>query len=288
MASDFYRQAFIRNIGLISEAEQERLRNTCVAIAGLGGVGGLNLVTLARMGFGRFHIADLDTFETVNMNRQYGATAENLGRKKTDVMREVALGINPDIHLEVFEEGVQEENVDAFFRGVDVAVDGIDFFAMESRRMFFNEARKRGIHVVTSGPIGFGTILLTFAPDGMSFDDYFGLSKGMDATDKGIAFAIGVSPKLYARTYIDPGKVNFNQRYGPSVAPAICLSSGLVGIEVLKIVLGRGRVRAAPHYFQFDAYRQIYHRGYLWGGGRNALQVLKRWILKRRFGSAPS
>lgn len=288
MVPDFYREAFRRNIGLVSEAEQERLRNACVAIAGLGGVGGLNLVTLARMGFGRFHIADLDTFETINMNRQYGATTDTLGRKKTDVMGEVALSINPGIDLKVFDEGVQERNLDAFFQGVDVAVDGIDFFAMDSRRLFFNEARKRGIYVVTSGPVGFGTILVVFAPGGMTFDDYFGISERMSPLEKSVAFAVGVAPKLYARRYIDPAKVSFKEGYGPSMAPACCLSSGLVGIEVLNIVLRRRPIRAAPHYFQFDAYRQIYHRGYLWGGGRNPIQVLKRWILKKRFASPPS
>ncbi len=56
-------EAFSRNIGLLTEAEQEKLANATVAIPGMGGVGGIHLITMVRTGIGRFHIADFDTFE---------------------------------------------------------------------------------------------------------------------------------------------------------------------------------------------------------------------------------
>jgi hypothetical protein len=59
-----------------------------------------------------------------------------------------------------------------------------------------------------------------------------------------------------------------------------------VAAEVLKIRLGRGPVRAAPYYFQFDAYRQKFSRGRLWWGNRHPLQRLKRSILERRLKAA--
>ena len=65
-----YDEAFKANRGLISEEEQEKLRNCRVAIAGMGGVGGIHLVTLARLGIGKFTIADPDVFEVANFNRQ--------------------------------------------------------------------------------------------------------------------------------------------------------------------------------------------------------------------------
>jgi len=58
-----YATAFSRNIGWITETEQEVLRNKRVAIAGLGGVGGSHLLTLTRLGIGKFNISDLDIFE---------------------------------------------------------------------------------------------------------------------------------------------------------------------------------------------------------------------------------
>ena len=65
--------AFSRNIGWVTEAEQTSLRQARVAIAGLGGVGGAHLLTLARLGVGRFNISDFDRFEQHNYNRQVGA-----------------------------------------------------------------------------------------------------------------------------------------------------------------------------------------------------------------------
>src|SRR5438034_10656468 len=55
-----YATAFDRNIGWLTDAEQESLRHKRVAIAGMGGVGGFHLTTLARLGVGKFNIADLD------------------------------------------------------------------------------------------------------------------------------------------------------------------------------------------------------------------------------------
>jgi len=81
-----YNHAFSRNIGWLTEDEQQRLRGARVAIAGLGGVGGFHLLTLARLGVGRFNIADLDRFELANFNRQAGASVSSLGRPKVEVL----------------------------------------------------------------------------------------------------------------------------------------------------------------------------------------------------------
>jgi tRNA A37 threonylcarbamoyladenosine dehydratase len=65
-----YSSAFSRNIGWVTADEQAKLRDSRVAIAGLGGVGGPHLLTLARLGVGKFNIADFDRFELQNFNRQ--------------------------------------------------------------------------------------------------------------------------------------------------------------------------------------------------------------------------
>ena len=100
-----YQAAFSRNLGLVTAEEQERLRQTCVAIAGMGGVGGVHLVTLARLGVGAFHLADMDFFEMANFNRQYGATLGTIERSKVDVMSEIVREINSDVKLTCFPGG---------------------------------------------------------------------------------------------------------------------------------------------------------------------------------------
>ncbi|MCE1228355.1 MAG: ThiF family adenylyltransferase, partial [Firmicutes bacterium] len=61
-----YDRAFSRNLGLVSPEEQQRLRQCRVAIAGMGGVGGVEALTFARLGVGKFTIADADAFDVVN------------------------------------------------------------------------------------------------------------------------------------------------------------------------------------------------------------------------------
>ncbi|MBI4376451.1 MAG: ThiF family adenylyltransferase [Elusimicrobia bacterium] len=278
---DLYSQTFARNLGIITEAEQERLRRSRIAIAGMGGVGGYHLTTLARMGIGKFRIADADRFELANINRQYGATRESLGRKKVDVMREIALSINPEIEIETF-PALSLENIARFLDDADLAIDGIDFFAVDDKRLLFRESRSRSVPVITAGPLGFGAILIVFSPQGMLFDEYFGLSDALEADEKIAAFASGIAPKGLHLSYMDLSRVDLKAGTGPALASACALCAAMAGAESLNILLDKSPIWPAPYYFQFDPFRKIFKKGYLFLGGRNPLQRLKRRILLKR------
>lgn len=277
-----YDAAFSRHRGLITPAEQEKLRGSRIAIIGMGGVGGIHLATLARLGIGTFHIADPDCFEVANFNRQYGAKTHTLGRNKAEVMADEARAINPEINLRVFPEAIAAENIDEFLEGVDVLVDGIDFFAIEGRRLVFREARRRGIWAVTAGPLGFSTACLVFSPTGMSFDHYFDIDDSTNRLDQLIAFAVGLAPKATHLKYFDLSQVDMSSGKGPSAALACHLCSGAAAAEVVKILLQRSPIRPAPCFFQFDAYRQVLRKGRLFLGNRHPWQKFKRWYLRRR------
>jgi tRNA A37 threonylcarbamoyladenosine dehydratase len=139
-----YNEAFSRNLGWVTQAEQQTLRHKRVAIAGLGGVGGSHLLTLTRLGIGRFSIADPDRFDLVNFNRQAGASVDTLGERKVDVMSAMARAINPEADIRVFDEGVSAANLDAFLDDVDVYVDGLDFFAFDARSARSRRAVRNG------------------------------------------------------------------------------------------------------------------------------------------------
>lgn len=282
-APDFsYGQAFARHLGLINAEEQARLRRARVAVLGMGGVGGIHLITLTRLGIGAFHVADPDGFEVANFNRQYGANVRTLGRNKAEVMAEEARAINPELDLRVFAEAVTPANVGAVLDGVDVLVDGIDFFALDTRRLVFREARRRGIWAVTAGPLGFSTAYLVFSPTGMSFDDYFDFDHAVDRLDELIAFLIGLAPAATHRTYMDLARADPTTGRGPSAGLACHLCSGVAAAEVLKILLGRSPVRPAPSFFQFDAYRQIFIRGGLPGANRHPWRRFKRRLVRKK------
>ncbi|HKJ88472.1 MAG TPA: ThiF family adenylyltransferase, partial [Gammaproteobacteria bacterium] len=145
MPSSFrYERAFCRNLGWITEWEQQLLRDRRVAIAGLGGVGGRHLLTLARLGIGAFHLADPDHFELANFNRQAGATLTRLGGEKLTTMTAMARDINPELRIVGFPEGVADHNVDSFLDGVDLFVDGLDFFLLDIRARVFRRCAELG------------------------------------------------------------------------------------------------------------------------------------------------
>jgi molybdopterin/thiamine biosynthesis adenylyltransferase len=276
-----YTEAFSRNIGLLSKAEQEEVRRARVAIAGLGGVGGNHALALARLGFGSFSLADMDMFELANMNRQVGATVDTLGREKVEVTAEMVKSVNPTAELRLFPAGINEENIAEFLEGSLAAVDGIDFFNMKARRLLFREARRRGVYAFTAAPVGFGATLHVFSPNGMSFDEYFDIRDDMTLADQVLRFALGLSPKLAHRKYFPLNTVDLEGRRAPSLAPGCFLAAALVATEIVNLVVKLYPPKVAPHFFQFDPLVQTYKTGYLRGGNRNPIQRAKRWWVLR-------
>ena len=277
-----YDEAFARNIGWVTEAEQAALRGKRIAIAGVGGVGGVHLLSLARLGIGAFHVAEMDTFDLVNFNRQAGAMMSTLGRPKVDVMVEMARQINPELDIKVFGEGVNAGNLDAFLDGVDLYVDGLDFFAFQARRDTFNACHAKGVPAVTAAPLGMGTAVLSFLPGKMSFEEYFRLD-GCDEDEMAVRFLLGLSTAMLQRGYLaDPSRVDFAARRGPSTIAACQLCAGVTATEALKILLGRGEVLCAPWGFQFDAYRNRYIKTWRPWGNRNPVQQIGLFVARRQ------
>jgi molybdopterin/thiamine biosynthesis adenylyltransferase len=282
MSTDFsYPDAFSRNIGWVTPDEQARLQTSCVAIAGLGGVGGVHLLTLARLGIGRFHIADFDTFSLVNFNRQVGATVSTLGRAKAEVLAEMVRDINPQAQVTVFPAGVTSTTLAPFLSGADVYVDGLDFFAFAARESTFAACHRLGVPAITAAPLGMGTAVLNFLPGQMSFESYFGLA-GCTDDEKSLRFMIGLAPRLLQDYLVHPDAVDLAARKGPSTIMACQLCAGVAATEVLKVLLHRGHLRAAPHGLHFDAYLNKMVTTWRPWGHRNPIQRLMFAVGRRR------
>jgi molybdopterin/thiamine biosynthesis adenylyltransferase len=279
--------AFCRNLGLLTYDEQRKLLDSRVAVAGLGGVGGEHLVTLARTGFGKFTIAEFDEFSPVNVNRQYGATVSAFGRAKLDVMLEYAMGVNPFLDIRKFPSGISEENLDDFLDGVDVVVDGIDFFAFDIRCALFMRAYEKGIPVITAGPMGYSCALLVFMPGGMDFIKYFDIRDDMDMQEKLLRFALGLAPRALHVRYLDRRFVDMRERRGPSLDIACRVCAGMATTEAVRLVLGKKGVRAVPEYTQFDPFTGKYHRGKLKKGLASFPQKLKLRLARAVFTPPP-
>ncbi len=270
---------FSRNIGLLSHAEQELLLKSRVAIAGAGGVGGVHALTLARLGVGKFSIADGDSFDRANISRQFGASRRTFGKNKAEVLAEMIREINPDAEVRCLTEAVTSDNLEFFLEDAAVYIDGIEFFEVAIRRQLFSRCRQLNIYGVTAAPVGFGSTLQVFAPDGMSFDRYFGLKDGMDKVEMAAAFAVGLAPRPFYLAYLDLRKIDVAGQKAPAVVPACTLAASWVATEVVKILTGKGAVRPAPVYQQLDMIKGQFVRKRLVGGGRHPLQRFKKHLL---------
>ncbi len=280
-AAAHYDEAFSRNIGLHTEEEQNVLRNTTIAIAGLGGVGGIYATSLARLGIGGFHLCDPDTFALVNTNRQAGATNSTLGKSKSEVLASMIRDINPHARVSVF--GADTASHNAFLRDVDAVIDGIDFFEMAARRALHASARKRNLHVFAAAPVGHGASLLVFDPRGMGFDEYFDVTDKTDPECQILHFGLGLTPALLQRSYFDPTKISFKKRAAPSLVSGTLLAANLVVCELTKLLLKRNNMTIVPNSIHFDPYVRAVKRVRSTRGNRSLVQRLKIWYVKRAF-----
>ncbi len=118
---------FSRSELLLGAEAIEKLKNSSVAVFGVGGVGGYVVEALARSGVGELHLIDNDEVSLTNINRQIIALHSTVGRPKTEVMRERVLDINPQCRVYAHEMFFMPETADSFdFSSFDYVVDAID------------------------------------------------------------------------------------------------------------------------------------------------------------------
>jgi molybdopterin/thiamine biosynthesis adenylyltransferase len=269
-----YAEAFDRNLGWFTNTEQTCLQGKTIAIAGMGGVGGVHLLTLVRLGVAKFRIADLDFFEVANFNRQVGAMMSTVEQPKVSVLAKMAKDINPEAEIVEFSAGVTGQNIDNFLKGADLFIDGFDFFAIDIRRKTFARCRELGIPAMTAAPVGMGVAFLVFTKDSMSFEDYFRF-EGKSELRQYINFLMGLAPSGMHRSYlVDPSRLDIAKRKAPSTMIGVQLCASFTAAQAVKFLLNRGEVRAAPYHYHFDAYLNKFKAG-LRRGNNTLLQRLK-------------
>ncbi len=118
---------FTRTVSLIGEDRFARLRESRVAVFGLGGVGGYVVEALVRSGVGKMLIFDRDVIDISNINRQIYALDSTLGLRKTDAAAARILDINSDIELESFCMDVNQDALSGMeFKNCNFIVDAVD------------------------------------------------------------------------------------------------------------------------------------------------------------------
>lgn len=134
---------------LIGASSLEKLKNSRVAVFGIGGVGGYVCEALVRTGIGAFDLIDDDKVCLSNLNRQIIATRSSIGKYKVDVMKERMLDINPNVNVRTYPCFFLPENADDFpFTEYDYIVDAID--TITAKIEIIMRANALGIPVISA------------------------------------------------------------------------------------------------------------------------------------------
>lgn len=251
---------FSRNLGFLSIEEQQKINDSVVAIAGAGGDGGALALQLARVGVGEIRLADPDTFEVENINRQATCTIETVDVNKAEAVADYIGKINPRIKVDTYTAGVTADNVEGFVSGADLLIDETEFTVHSIGVMLARQAREEGIPNLMALNVGFGFHVTTYRPDGATLEDALGLSntapiEEIASTPVGLERWLPDLPE-----YIDIdmlAKVASGDKSAPSVGPGVALAAGAAATQaILSLVRGsnnRPDPVYAPEVLAFDA-----------------------------------
>lgn len=141
-------EQFSRTELLLGQEAMDRLRQSRVAVFGIGGVGGHVVEALARAGIGYLDLIDHDKVSMSNINRQIIATFDTVGMDKVDVMKERILSINPDARVETHRCFYLPENADMFdLQQYSYVVDAIDTVTAKIELVL--RAKEAGVPVIS-------------------------------------------------------------------------------------------------------------------------------------------
>ena len=140
--------AFIRVENLIGEKNLEKLKNSSVAVFGVGGVGGFICEALVRSGIGEIAVFDGDTVDKSNLNRQIIATVDTVGKDKVEVIKSRLLSINPNLKISANKIFYLPENADQIdLSKYDYIVDAVD--TVSAKIQLIASAKEKNIPVIS-------------------------------------------------------------------------------------------------------------------------------------------
>ena len=139
---------FSRTELLIGKEGLSKLKDSKVAIFGIGGVGSFVVEALARAGVQNFVLVDKDVVGISNINRQLIATYDTIGKAKVEVSKQRILSINPNAHIEAYEEFFLPENSNILDNSITYIVDCID--TVTAKIELVMQAQELNIPIISS------------------------------------------------------------------------------------------------------------------------------------------
>ncbi len=172
MEASVFEGRYARNFNTFSRDEQNRLGRSCVAVIGLGGLGGGVCEMLARVGVERLVLIDGDRFEVSNLNRQLLCEERLIGTSKAEAAAERVRAVNSEIRVTHISRFLDETDFYDHIRGADVVMDCLD--AIDTRFQLQGAARKAGIPIVSGAIAGLTGQVTTIFPEDVGYGLIYG------------------------------------------------------------------------------------------------------------------
>lgn len=253
-----YNELFTRNIGLLTKEEQEKIKNTHISIAGLGGVGGAQIIALTRLGINNFTITDPESFDETNINRQYGATTKTIGKNKAEVTKQLIQDINPNANIKIIPM-LTNQNIDEFIKDSDIIIDAIEYFEFEIKIKLYEKSREYNKPVFTSPIPGYSPSLIIFHPQGTTFEELTGISYSNTNEQNAKLLMKKLLPEI--PNYLTPnpydekllGKTSF-----PTISFSSFASAAMLSAEIMFYITNKKTLHYAPKIQVLDLFEQTY------------------------------
>lgn len=187
---DFYWERVNRNLGWLGDtteeqrARQEKLRDSVIGVVGTGGIGGAVAARLVRMGALNLKLADPDHFDLTNVQRQYGAGRDTIGRNKAEVVAEQVYGLTGDVNIDVFPEGITPDTAEGFMDGCDYVMDQMEFFQIKNRYVLHRafRASDRCKFMFKIPTVAHSTIIFTYTKESMPIEEVYDVPEDAEFT----------------------------------------------------------------------------------------------------------
>ncbi len=279
-----YDEFTTRNIGFVTEAEQQALRGATVFVCGTGGMGGACVFALARAGVGNLVLADIDNFEVSNLNRQAFAFMNTVDRHKAEATRDICMTINPEMNITVHRDEWPTQ-VEQTVADSAIVVNGTD--DLGASLLLYRTAKKHGRGVIDAYASPLPSIYVTQAGDPMP-EERLGYPTigtpwdGLSEEQRSEAFlreAEYVILHSTSRRYVDldlAGEVAAGTRSRMSFAPMVLTTGMLMAYEAINGILKRPPGADCRGWF-FNPYTGRVERP------RNALSAMILAPIVRRF-----
>jgi molybdopterin/thiamine biosynthesis adenylyltransferase len=252
-----YAEFTTRNLGFVTAEEQAKLHAARVLIIGVGGMGGAAVQSLARTGIGSFALADIDTFEVSNLNRQVFASLDTVDQHKAEATAAQLKRINPQLALEV--AGADWlSRIDDLLRRYPLVINGMDDIGAGIE--LYRRARKFGATVIDAYTSPLPSVIVVRPEDPRPEErlGYPSLGRDtatLDADTKAACFMREIEHVLVHSSTIRHIDLDVamelvaGKRKRMSFAPMVITTGNLMAFEAVKLVLGRSPSADFRGYF---------------------------------------